>query len=232
MMKSSDDGGRTWSAPTRLPDGILGPIKNKPVQLPNGDILSPSSTEGENGWRVHFERSRDLGKTWTATAAVNDGKQIAAIQPSILFHPNGRLQTVGRTRQDKIFEIWSNDGGNSWGEMSLLTLPNPNSGTDAVTLRDGRQLLVYNHNIRTGSNNKGRSPLNVAVSEDGRSWHAAVELENDPEAPNGFAYPAVIQTRDGMVHISYTWQRKTIRHVVLDPRKLKLRPIADGKWPE
>jgi predicted neuraminidase len=232
MLITSNDGGKTWSKPQQLPDGILGPIKNKPVQLPNGDIISPSSTEGENGWRVHFERTSDLGKTWTSTGPVNDGKEIAAIQPSILVHRDGRLQSIGRTRQDRTFEIWSEDGGKTWGEMRLLDVPNPNSGTDAVTLRDGRQMLVYNHNIRTGSNNKGRSPLNVAISKNGRNWFAAAELENDPEAPNGFAYPAVIQTRDGRVHITYTWKRKTIKHVVLDPENLSLRPIVNGEWPK
>ncbi len=232
MLTTSTDDGKTWSPPRRLPDGILGPIKNKPVQLANGDILCPSSVEGDGGWRVHFERTSDLGKTWTATPPVNDGQEIGAIQPSILFHPRGRLQVIGRTRQDKIFEIGSEDGGKSWGKMTLTDLPNPNSGTDAVTLRDGRQLLVYNHNTRTGSNNKGRSPLNVAVSKDGKTWQAAMVLEDAPDAPNGFAYPAVIQTRDGLVHITYTWERKLIKHVVINPAKLKLQPIVGDEWPK
>src|SRR6185369_10434417 len=132
--------------PRRLP-GILGPIKNKHIQLPNGDILCPSSTE-DNGWRVHFEWTSDLGKTWHKTEPVNDGKPIGAIQPTILFHPGGRLQALGRTKQDKIFEIWSSDCGKTWGEMKLTSLPNPNSGINAVTLADGRQLLVYNHSIK------------------------------------------------------------------------------------
>ena len=146
------DGGKTWSKPQRLPAGIVGPIKNKPVQLSNGDILCPSSTE-DKGWRVHFERTPDLGQTWQATEPVNDGREIGAIQPSILFHPEGRLQAVGRTRQGKIFQVWSEDQGKTWGSMTLTSLPNPNSGIDAVTLKDGRHLLVYNHTTR------GRSPL-------------------------------------------------------------------------
>lgn len=234
MLMTSADAGRTWSAPRRLPDGILGPIKNKPVQLANGDILAPASTEGAAGWRVHFERSSDFGQTWTATPPINDGKSIGAIQPSILFHGPKKLQTIGRTRNGLLFDAWSKDGGQTWGPMKLMELPNPNSGTDAVTLRDGRQLLVYNHNVRTGSNNKGRSPLNVAVSKDGKSWAAALVLENDPEAPSGFAYPAVIQTSDGLVHITYTWKRERIKHVVLDPAKLHSRPMSTRQllWPQ
>lgn len=204
--------------PRRLPEGILGPIKDKAVQLPNGDILCPSSTE-ENGWRVHFEWTSDLGKTWRKTEAVNDGKTIGAIQPTILFHPDGRLQALGRTKQDKIFEIWSSDDGKTWGEMKLTSLPNPNSGIDAVTLRDGRQLLVYNHST------KGRSPLNVAISDDGKVWRAALTLEDEPGKQ--FSYPAVIQAKDGLVHITYTWKRERIKHAVLDPYKLKLKPLAD-----
>lgn len=216
MLMVSEDGGRTWSQPRRLPDGILGPIKNKPVQLANGDLLCPSSTE-QNGWRVHFERSRDLGQTWLATPPVNDGKEISAIQPSILFHRGNRLQAVGRTQQGSVFEIWSADGGTTWGKMTLTALPNPNSGTDAVTLRDGRQLLVLNHCA------KGRSPLNVVVSQDGTQWQAALTLEH--QSGEEFSYPAVIQARDGRVHITYTWKRERIKHTVVDPKRLELRPL-------
>lgn len=226
MITTSDDGGKTWATPRRLPDGILGPIKNKPVQLANGDLISPSSTEGAGGWRVHFERSSDLGQTWTATPPVNDGVEIGAIQPSILFHGKNKLQAIGRTRQGRLFDIRSKDGGKKWGKMTLTEMPNPNSGTDAVTLQDGRHLLVYNHN----PNNKGRSPLNVALSKNGKDWRAALVIEDEPGAPSGFAYPAVIQTSDGLVHITYTWRREKIKHVVIDPAKLVPRPMTNRVW--
>lgn len=230
MLTTSGDEGKTWSPPRRLPNGISGPIKNKPVQLANGDLLCPSSTE-DQGWRVHFERTPDLGATWTRTEPVNDGNEIAAIQPSILFHPGTRLQALGRTQQGRIFEIWSADGGLTWGEMSLTSLPNNNAGTDAVTLADGRQLLVYNH-VTNSEGKKGgpRSPLNVAVSRDGKTWQAALVLEEEPHKE--FSYPAVIQTRDGLVHITYTYRREKIKHVVIDPAKLVLRDMPDGKWPK
>jgi len=222
MLMTSDDGGQTWSGPRRLPEGILGPIKNKPVQVANGDLLCPTSTE-DAGWRVHFERSSDLGQTWSATPPTNDGKEIRAIQPSILFHKPGRLQAIGRTREGKLFQVWSEDSGASWGKMTLTSLPNPNAGTDAVTLKDGRQLLGYNHTT------KGRSPLNVAVSADGEHWQAGLVLEDEPG--NEFSYPAVIQAKDGLVHITYTWKRQRIKHAVVNPRKLKLQTISDGAWP-
>jgi predicted neuraminidase len=222
MLAKSKDQGKTWSAAERLPEGIFGPIKNKPVRLKNGDILCPTSTE-DTGWRVHFERTSDLGVTWTATPAVNDGKEFGAIQPSVLFHADGRLQAIGRTRQDVIFQVWSTDNGRSWGKMTATALPNPNSGTDAVTLADGRQLLVYNHT------RKGRSPLNVAVSADGVTWQAALVLENKP---GEYSYPAVIQAKDGQVHITYTWKRERIRHVVIDPSKMRLRPMEGSAWPQ
>jgi predicted neuraminidase len=231
MMMTSGDCGIKWSKPARLPDGILGPIKDKPVQLADGDILSGSSDES-NGRSVHFERSSDPGKTWQATPPVACDPEVGPIQPTILFHPDGRLQALGRTKQGRIFETWSPDDGKTWNRITLTSLPNPDSGIDAVTLKDGRQLLVYNHNTRDKTKNKGRSPLNVAVSQDGETWQAALVLEDNPAAPNGFAYPAVIQTRDGLVHITYTWKRERIKHVVIDPNNLKLRPIVGGVWPK
>jgi predicted neuraminidase len=215
-----------------LPNGILGPIKNKPVQLADGDILCGSSTESKSGWLVHFERTGDFGQTWRATPPVNDGKKIGAIQPSILLQAGRKLEAIGRTRNGKLFKVWSIDDGLTWGQMGLSDLPNPNSGMDAVTLQDGRALLAYNHSTQDNNPSGGRSPLNVALSDDGLNWQAALVLEDDPSAPSGFAYPAVIQTSDGLVHITYTWERKRIKHVVIDPAKLELRPMFQGEWPQ
>src|SRR5215468_1919823 len=115
--------------------------------------------------------------------------------------------------------------------MRASTMPNNNSGLDGVTLADGRQLLVYNHALRDGPGNKGRGILNVATSCDGKNWDAALILDKDETPGRQFSYPAVIQTSDGLVHTVYTYNRKRIKHVVLDPSKLVTKPIVDGKWP-
>jgi predicted neuraminidase len=226
MTRTSKDAGRTWSDAQRLPDGILGPIKNKPVRLADGTLISPTSTESPeqpSKWRVHFERSTDSGKTWTAVhLPAPAGAPIDAIQPSILMHGGGRLQAVGRTRSQRVFETWSTDAGKTWSAITLTVLPNPSAGTDAVTLADGRHLIVYNHTP------KGRTPLNLAVSRDGKLWEAALVLEHEP---GEYSYPAVIQTPDGMVHVMYTWKRLRIKHVVIDPKRLQTLPMPDGSWP-
>jgi alpha-L-rhamnosidase len=228
-MITSTDNGVSWSKPKALPDGFIGPVKNKPVLLKNGELLCASSTEG-NGWKVHFEITPDAGKTWTKAGPINDGKTINAIQPSVLFYPDGKLQILCRTRNRAIAESWSADNGKTWSPMALTTLPNNNSGTDAVTLRDGRQLLVYNHVLPPGTEAKGpRTPLNVAISQDGKTWSATLVLEDSPISQ--YSYPSVIQSSDGMIHFVYTWRRERIKYVKVDPTKLEVVPIRDGVWP-
>ena len=224
MLTTSDDDGRSWSKPIKLgEDGVighlLGPVKNKPIALSNGALLCPSSSEKNDPqlgtvWKVHFEYTPDLGKTWKVIGPINDGIAFDAIQPSILTYENDRMQILCRTRQGQLGESWSTDGGQSWATITASTLPNPNAGTDAVTLQDGRQLLVYNHTSKGGPFPRGRNMLNVAISEDGQHWQPIYTLERQE---GEFSYPAVIQAADGLVHITYTYLRRSIKYAVLDP---------------
>lgn len=223
MLITSTDHGKTWSSPRRLPDGILGPIKNKGVAV-GGELLCPSSTEHDNGlWQAHLERTPDLGTRWTKTDPIADPDKLLPIQPTLLVHDDDKLQMLCRSKKRKIAETWSSDGGRTWSPLSATVLPNPNSGIDAVRLNDGRFLLVYNHAPL------GRSPINVAISRDGKLWRAAAPLETER---GEFSYPAVIVTPDGHAHVTYTWKRKKIRHVEIDPATLSLKDMPNGEWPK
>nr|WP_254640234.1 sialidase family protein [Chitinophaga sp. GbtcB8] len=213
VMRTSSDDGKHWSAAQKLRDSLLGPIKNKPVQLANGDILYPSSTESkdEKQWHIHLEKSDAEAQHWQYLPVNND--TFGVIQPSILFHKGDSLQLLCRSRQNYVVQCWSGDQGVTWGPLSKTDLPNPNSGTDAVTLRNGLQVLVYNPLSAGKEWFEGRSKLNVALSSDGRHWKDIYALEDQQKGE--FSYPAIIQTPDGLLHITYTADRKNIRHVVL-----------------
>jgi predicted neuraminidase len=221
LITTSDNQGRSWSTPQPLPKNYYGPIRNKPVELPEAVLLCGSSTE-DAGWRVHMEWMRSPGKDYGRTKPLNSAREVMAIQPTILVYRPDQIQILCRTKQGSVVEAWSNDG-KSWTPLTRTLLPNPNSALDAVMLQDGRALLVYNHSA------DDRGVLNVALSQDGRNWEAALVLENTPG--DEYSYPAVIQTKDGLVHITYSWKRERIKHVVVDPAALRPRPILDGRWP-
>lgn len=213
MMMSSNNNGRTWSAPEKLPEDILGPIRNKSVQLADGTILHPSSTESmdEKLWHVHVELSDSNGHQWRKVPI--DCDTFGVIQPAALFHPGNRLQLVCRSRQNVIVQTFSDDNGKTWSPLTKQTMMNPNSGIDAVTTSEGLQVLIYNPAVMGKDWSAGRNELRVAVSEDGENWKDVYELENHPKGE--FSYPAVIQTNDGLIHITYTYDRKNIKHVIL-----------------
>lgn len=231
-VRSSSDGGKTWSEARALPDGFIGPVKNKPVLLDNGTLIAGSSTEGD-GWKVHFEVTDDFGKTWSMIGPVNKGEKYGdhdIIQPSVLDHGNGKLQILCRSRSRRVATAWSEDYGKTWSEIDTTSLPQNNSGTDAVTMKDGRHVLVYNHALDPEGHYKGpRTPLHLSVSENGKDWYAALILEDSPISQ--YSYPSVIQTSDGMLHVVYTWRREKIKHVKIDPSQLELTKIESLEWP-
>ena len=210
-LTSSDDG-QTWSKPVHMPAGLYGPIKNKPLILADGTIVAGSSVESYHSWACWVERSTDNARTWTRRGPITvPGIQYGIIQPTIVPISGHRLRMFVRATEQigRVCYADSSDEGLSWTFARPTSLPNPNSGIDAVKLQDGRLLLVYNHS------ESSRSPLNVAVSEDdGNRWRKSIILEN---GPGEYSYPAVIQGSDGTIHITYTYRRKRIKHVAFPP---------------
>ena len=207
---TSTDNGQTWSDPIRLPKGQLGPIRAKPIELSNGDLLCPSSEEFTEGpWKVHMELFEVAENKWQKIL-VDHESSFNAIQPTLLRHSESSLQILCRSQENRIVESWSNDNGKSWSEIKATSLPNPSAGIDGVSLANGQHLLVYNP---TEDGRHDRAKLNVAISNDGIVWDDVVKLED--EAIGEFSYPAIIQLLSGDIHISYTWNRKKIKHVQL-----------------
>jgi len=158
-----------------------------------------------NGWKTEH---LSLRSAWKKTGPLNDPKQFSAIQPTILVHTPKRLQILCRSQQGIITEVWSEDAGITWSKMTSTSLPNPNAGIDVTKLRDSRFLLVYN------PISHGRTKLALAISNDGKKWHSVQVLE---DSSGEFSYPAIIQANDELVHITYTWKRNRIKHVIIDP---------------
>lgn len=230
----SYDGGKTWTDREALPQGFLGPIKNKPELIGNR-LICPSSTE-KGGWRIHFEIYDLTTKEWkrvgpidteqkirTADMLKKDAKPtfIGCIQPSILKLADGRLQVLCRSQNGKVATSFSSDNGDSWTKVTLLDVPNNQSGLDAVTLRDGRHALIYN-NIATkpGEETGPRTPLSIALSDDGTHWHHALTLEDSKIGE--YSYPAIIQGKDGNLHCIYTWRRQLIAYKLINLSEIKI----------
>ena len=210
----SKDGGKTWGKREQLPDTIYGPIKNKPI-LNKGRLISPTSDE-RDGWKLYFEYSDDLGKTWKRTAYVDAEQGIKAIQPSIIVLPDGRLEALCRTRSRHIGVTYSNDNGETWSKLTFIDTPNNNSGIDAVNLQDGSYALICNDWPIEPDKEKGaRTPLSIMRSQDGIHWNHWITLEDSPILQ--YSYPSIIQSRDGHIHVVYTWRRQRVKHVELIP---------------
>jgi predicted neuraminidase len=232
--KWSTDEGRTWSNEERLPPGILGPIKDKPLVLPDGVIVSGSSVETPR-WTAWIERSVDNGSTWTKSGPITipdstdvpDDSTIAEIrsklaptgghypprmisvgiiQPSVVWLGGHHLRFYARsqTRSALIAVADSMDDGRSWTQAHFIGLPNPNSGIDAVRLKDGRVVLAFNDSFDQ------RTPLNLAVSADGEHFRIFKTLE---DGPGEYSYPALVEAANGDLLVTYTWRRQTIKFV-------------------
>lgn len=208
MVTTSTNQGETWSTPARLPPGHVGPVRNKPIDLPDGSLLCGASTE-KDGWKVHLERRTPSGQ-WQKIGPLPGLPSLSAIQPTFLAHSARQLQILCRTKEGRLAESWSTNAGDSWTPLRLTDLPNPNSAVDAVRLSNRQFILAYNHSPTN------RGELNLALSDDGLKWTPLMVVE---KGDGEFSYPAIIQTRSGQVHLTYSWNRKGIKHAIIDLKK-------------
>jgi alpha-L-fucosidase len=164
-------------------------------------------------WKSHIEVSKDHGKTWTHIP-IRHEDTVEVIQPSILEHADGVLQILCRSKQNYVMTTFSKDEGKTWQNWQTTNLKNPNAATDAIKIHNGLFMIVYNPDIAGKEWWQGRTKLYIAISKDGIRWKDVIQLENGEEGDE-YSYPTIIQDSKNNIHITYTWNRKTIRHVVL-----------------
>jgi predicted neuraminidase len=183
-----------------------------PVPLRNGSFIVPLANENFN--LAAMAITRDGGETWTFSRPVPG---LGVTQPSIVQVRDGRLLAFFRdaTSAHRIHRSESADGGLTWSPVTATTLPNPGSGIEAVALASGDLALVYND-----KESSPRDRLAVSLSSDGgRTWGWTRHLENTPG--QRFDYPSVVQGRDGLLHATYSYNLKTIKHVTFNEAWIK-----------
>jgi predicted neuraminidase len=213
----SRDEGHTWAPIEHLPAGLYGPIRAKPLVLSDGTILSGTSVESYGSWACWIERSIDQGQTWqrigpiaapyaSAVSQPKTGQSYGIIQPSLVDLGGKHIRLYARSTESigRICQADSFDAGLTWSEVKTTTLPNPNSGIDAIRLRDGRLVMIYNRSTHE------RTPLTLALSHHGDQWKDFYDLET---GPGEYSYPALIEARNGDLLMTFTWRREKIRFV-------------------
>jgi predicted neuraminidase len=157
----------------------------------------------ERDWSSFVLASDDGGETWSESMRLRGGRGI--IQPAIAPANDGLVMLL-RSRAGAIYRSRSADGL-AWSPPGPTSLPNPNSAVELIALQSGALLAVYNPATHA------RSPLRVALSDDGgETWNAWRDLETDD---GEFSYPTAVEV-DAVIHVLYTWRRRTIMHAAID----------------
>jgi predicted neuraminidase len=92
-----------------------------------------------------------------------------------------------------------------------LPIANDNTSLNLLRLQSGRLLLAANA-IR----GRDRSVLQLFLSDDkGATWKPSRVIEDDPNVNAEYSYPALLQTTDGRIHLTYSFHAKVIAHVTI-----------------
>ncbi|MDT0541835.1 MULTISPECIES: sialidase family protein [Streptomyces] len=230
IARTSADRGRTWSPPRVLLEGPGVFVRNPPLTLDDGTWLLPAYRCRRSGEHSTVLLSEDGGGSWQEHELPGAEH---LVQLTAVPRDDGSLFAMFRSRAaDRIHASESTDGGRTWAPPARTALPNNNSAVQLTRLRGGALALVYNHaslergeyrwvGEGAGRRKKAlRTPLTLALSDDGgRTWPHRRDLQTTDEEywdnEYGYSYPSVVQTRDGLLHIAYSYLRKTIKHLTV-----------------
>jgi predicted neuraminidase len=183
-----------------------------PVALKDGSFVVPLANENFN--LAAMAITRDGGENWTFSRPVPG---LGVTQPSVVQFRDGRLSAFFRdaTSAHRIHRAESTDGGLTWSPVTATTLPNPGGGIEAIALASGELAIIYND-----KESSPRDRLAVSISADqGQTWPWTRHLENTPG--QRFDYPSIVQAKDGSLHATYSYNLKTIKHVMFNEAWVK-----------
>jgi predicted neuraminidase len=190
--------------------------RTHPLQLPSGRLLLPMYSDGYSFSIMGI--SDDGGSTWSASEPIIG---YGCIQPTVLRRQSGELVAYMRDNgppPKRVHMSVSNDEGITWTPAQDTDIPNPGTSLEGLVLRDGTWALVYNDIERS------RFSLAIALSDDeGKTWKWKRHLDRDNrgQGAGSFHYPSIIQSRDGSIHVTYSYflnhlpegaDRKSIKH--------------------
>ena len=225
-VKLSHDGGSTWTASRRLG---LSPffnmselVKSAVTPMSDGSWAVPIYHEAFAKYpEVLWLRADKDAVTATKTRIFSAG---TAFQPTLVASSEKEGFVLCRTASSvrEAFESHTMDAGRTWSAPKPTGLPNPDSGVAAIRLQNGRILVAFN------DSRSNRSTLRLAVSENGAPPYQRVfTVAEEREAE--FSYPFLLATRDGLIHLAYTWKRTGIKHVAFNMAWLEARTKEAAK---
>ncbi|MDQ6478471.1 exo-alpha-sialidase [Dyadobacter sp. LHD-138] len=188
----------------------------KPLLFENGRIVLPLYSDGYNFSLMAI--SDDNGETWRPSLPVI-GR--GPIQPALARKKNGDIVALMRDSGDGPTQVHiseSADQGETWKATVKTDIPNTAS-VELLVLQDGKWAFLGN------DIGDGRYQLSLRISGDeGKTWKWKTFIENDLSKKGSYSYPSLIQTKDGLLHMTYSHhaekQKKTIKYVVVDPKKI------------
>ncbi|HIM11721.1 TPA: exo-alpha-sialidase [Candidatus Poribacteria bacterium] len=217
-LKRSYDSGETWSGVEIIEENWGHVPRCKPIRLDNGEILFGTEF---TSWHSQIWKSTDEGKTWSVCGNI-PGEQNQ--HPSLIQRNDGSILALIRPsgKNPNVLKSVSHDCGRTWSETEVTQNHCPYAALDAVKLEDGRIAMIWNDNPEK------RNPLTIGLSEDGgETWKYKRDIIS---GEGSFHYPAIIQSRDRLIHATFTNNRATIDHVVLTPDWIEGEGNALPNW--
>jgi len=217
----SEDQGKHWSTTKRLNTSpffnVSTLVKGQPFNFHDGSIGLPVYHElmGKFGELLRIDNKGSILSKYR----ISFGRK--SLQPSIAVLDEKNALVLMRytgASPRRILAATTRDGGITWSDAKKLSLPNPNSGL-MVRNADNTLLLVFNNTEH------GRHILSLATSHDkGRHWKVIHDFEHSSaESKDRFSYPYFIRSGNGNYHLTYTWKKHRIKHVIFNDSWIKSR---------